>query len=53
MSRTSNWWPEIYKAACTHWQVEPDPQALDFKASYEEVDDLKGHLGVGAKIGAE
>ncbi|MEX0715916.1 MAG: hypothetical protein WD066_04985 [Planctomycetaceae bacterium] len=53
LTQHANWWPEIYRQACATWQVEPDPQALDFKASYEEVDDLKGHLGVGAKIAAE
>lgn len=53
LTEHANWWPDIYWQACARWQVEPDPQALSFKASYEEVEDLKGHLGVGQKITAE
>lgn len=30
-----NWWPEIYRAACRHWNIEPDPQVLAFDVSYE------------------
>ncbi len=40
-----NWWPDLYRAACSHWGVTPDPAALAFAASYEQVDDLRGHLG--------
>ena len=32
-----NWWPEIYRAACEHWGVDPDPQALAFHITYEAV----------------
>jgi hypothetical protein len=32
-----NWWPEIYRAACEHWGVTPDPQALAFHTTYEAV----------------
>ena len=30
-----NWWPEIYRAACEHWGVNPDPVALAFDTTYE------------------
>jgi hypothetical protein len=30
-----NWWPEIYKTACHHWGVSPDPVALAFDTTYE------------------
>lgn len=38
-----NWWPDLYVQACRHWGVEPDPQALAFAQTYEEIRaDLKG-----------
>jgi hypothetical protein len=30
-----NWWPEVYRAACRHWNVQPDPQLLQYNTSYE------------------
>ena len=30
-----NWWPEIYRKACEHWGVTPDPVALAFDTTYE------------------
>lgn len=30
-----NWWPEVYRAACRHWKIEPDPQILRYDVSYE------------------
>jgi hypothetical protein len=30
-----NWWPEVYRAACRHWKIEPDPQILEYNVSYE------------------
>lgn len=37
-----NWWPELYRAACAHWGIEPDPSVLAFDTSYEVVrPDLK------------
>lgn len=30
-----NWWPEIYRAACDCWGVEPDRDAMAFNISYE------------------
>jgi len=31
-----NWWPDLYRAACEKWGVEPDPEALAFAETYEE-----------------
>jgi hypothetical protein len=30
-----NWWPELYRAACRRWNVEPDPEVLAFAETYE------------------
>lgn len=30
-----NWWPEVYRAACRHWGVEPQPELLAYNATYE------------------
>ncbi len=30
-----NWWPEIYRAACRHWQTEPDEKLLQYNKTYE------------------
>jgi hypothetical protein len=35
LTRHRNWWPEVYKAACQHWGVSPDPVALAFNTTYE------------------
>jgi len=31
-----NWWPELYRSACSRWNVEPDPVALAFAKTYED-----------------
>ncbi len=31
-----NWWPELYREACSRWNVQPDPVALAFDKSYED-----------------
>lgn len=31
-----NWWPELYRAACAQWGVEPDPAALAFAETYAD-----------------
>ncbi|MDP6796143.1 MAG: hypothetical protein QGG00_12210, partial [Verrucomicrobiota bacterium] len=37
-----NWWPDLYRAACKSWGIEPNPNVLQFSISYEEVrPDLK------------
>lgn len=30
-----NWWPDVYRAACRHWNIEPDPELLRYNVSYE------------------
>lgn len=30
-----NWWPEIYRAACQYWGIQPDPQLLAYNTTYE------------------
>ncbi|HXG46529.1 MAG TPA: hypothetical protein VNO52_02810 [Methylomirabilota bacterium] len=32
-----NWWPDLYRAACQHWQIQPDPEVLAYATSYESV----------------
>jgi len=32
-----NWWPDVYRAACQHWGVPPDPTALAFDTTYETI----------------
>ena len=32
-----NWWPDLYRAACKTWNVQPDPQVLAYATSYESV----------------
>lgn len=31
-----NWWPDIYRQACSNWGVVPDPNALAFSKTYED-----------------
>lgn len=41
-----NWWPEVYRAACRHWGIEPDPQLLQYAVNYENTRaDLKQIAG--------
>ena len=30
-----NWWPDVYRAACRHWGIEPDPKLLAYNTTYE------------------
>jgi len=30
-----NWWPEIYREACKHWGVDPEPALLAYNTTYE------------------
>ncbi|HEX4349517.1 MAG TPA: hypothetical protein VH251_03990 [Verrucomicrobiae bacterium] len=32
-----NWWPDCYRAACQSASIEPDPKALGYATTYEEV----------------
>lgn len=41
-----NWWPEVYRAACRHWRVDPNPDLLAFHVTYENMrEDLKSING--------
>jgi len=43
-----NWWPAVYRDACRHWGIEPDPHVLAYSTSYETVRaDLKELTGSG------
>ena len=35
LTEHANWWPSIYRQACAHWGVAPDPAALAFGETYE------------------
>ena len=37
LTQHRNWWPEVYRAACAGWGVEPDPEVLKYHTSYEAV----------------
>ena len=32
-----NWWPDLYRAACEIWGIEPDPAVLAYNTSYQQV----------------
>ena len=31
-----NWWPDIYRQACTHWGITPDQRVLEYGINYRE-----------------
>lgn len=35
LTQHENWWPELYRAACKSWGVEPDPKVLAYNQTYE------------------
>lgn len=37
LTQHSNWWPEVYRQACRHWKIEPDPRVLEYHTTYETV----------------
>ena len=46
LTQHRNWWPEVYRDACQHWGIEPDPQVLAYNTTYETVRaDLKALTG--------
>jgi len=48
LTRHRNWWPEVYRAACRHWNHPPDPDVEGFATSYETIRaDLKPLSGSG------
>ena len=41
-----NWWPEVYRTACRHQGIEPDPKLLIYSTTYESARaDLKEVVG--------
>lgn len=46
LTQHRNWWPDVYRAACKHWGVEPDEKVLAYNTTYETVRaDLKELTG--------
>jgi hypothetical protein len=46
LTQHRNWWPELYKDACKHWGIEPDPKVLAYNTTYQSVRaDLKELTG--------
>jgi hypothetical protein len=46
LTQHRNWWPDVYRDACKHWGVEPDPQVLAYSTTYQAVRaDLKELTG--------
>ncbi|MBM3838744.1 MAG: hypothetical protein FJ398_12425 [Verrucomicrobia bacterium] len=37
LTQHRNWWPEIYRAACERWEIQPDPEVLAYSTTYEAV----------------
>ena len=46
LTQHRNWWPEVYRQACKHWGITPDPRILNYATTYEAVRaDLKAVSG--------
>ncbi|HEU0038470.1 MAG TPA: hypothetical protein VFR76_04280, partial [Verrucomicrobiae bacterium] len=46
LTQHRNWWPDVYRDACKHWGVEPDPKVLAYSTTYQTVRaDLKELTG--------
>jgi hypothetical protein len=46
LTQHRNWWPDVYKAACERWGIEPDPKVLSYSTTYQTVRaDLKNLVG--------
>jgi hypothetical protein len=42
-----NWWPDVYRAACKHWDIEPEPGLHEYNTTCESTRaDLKD-VGAG------
>jgi hypothetical protein len=37
LTQHRNWWPDLYRAACKHWGVEPNPKVLAYDTTYETI----------------
>ena len=31
-----NWWPDLYRAACSNWGIAPEPAVLEYNKTYED-----------------
>jgi hypothetical protein len=46
LTQHRNWWPEVYRSACEHWGIRPDPKVLNYATTYQNVRaDLKELTG--------
>jgi hypothetical protein len=46
LTQHRNWWPDLYRAACGHWGIDPDPNVIAYNITYETVRaDLKELTG--------
>jgi len=46
LTQHRNWWPDLYRDACRHWGIEPDPKVLAYSTTYQSVRaDLKELTG--------
>jgi len=46
LTQHRNWWPDVYRDACKHWGIEPDPKVMSYSTTYETVRaDLKNLVG--------
>jgi hypothetical protein len=46
LTQHHNWWPDLYRAACESWGIEPNPDVLKYSTSYQTVRaDLKALTG--------
>jgi hypothetical protein len=46
LTQHRNWWPDVYRSACRHWGIEPDPAVLAYNTTYQSVRaDLKELTG--------
>ena len=37
LTQHRNWWPDLYRAACRHWGIEPNLEVLAYATTYEAV----------------
>ena len=37
LTQHRNWWPDVYRQACEHWGVQPDPKVLVYNTTYQTV----------------
>jgi hypothetical protein len=37
LTQHRNWWPDLYRAACRRWGVQPDPDVLAYHTTYQSV----------------